>query len=133
MVVKCEASLPYYTARLAYCIMSSCPDSTPCPSCITYARNYLYVCAVHWYQVRVASIYKNMDITWNSVADMQRRTSLKVLGTCLQFYLAGDRLCYEDTPSASAEIKYIPLDRIPMRALPHGYRPSLGVTLIDDR
>lgn len=51
----------------------------------------------------------------------------------LQFYLAGDRLCYEDAPSASAEIKYIPLDRIPMRALPQGYRPRLGVTLVDER
>lgn len=52
---------------------------------------------------------------------------------CLQFYLLDDRLCYTDEPGKVEDVRYIPLDRIPVRALPRGYGPQIGVTVIEDR
>lgn len=43
-----------------------------------------------------------------------------------------DRLCYTADPEAEGA-RFLPLDRIPVRALPRGYGPKLGVTLIEDR
>ena len=51
----------------------------------------------------------------------------------LQFYLLDDRLCYYAGGGDEGDIHYLPLDRIPVRALPRGYDPQIGVTLIDDR
>lgn len=51
----------------------------------------------------------------------------------LQFYLLDDRLCYTDEPGTVEDVRYIPLDRIPVRALPRGYGPQIGVTVIEDR
>ncbi|KAL3141352.1 hypothetical protein ABBQ32_004935 [Trebouxia sp. C0010 RCD-2024] len=51
----------------------------------------------------------------------------------LQFYLLDDRLCYTDEPGKVEDVRYIPLDRIPVRALPRGYGPQIGVTVIEDR
>lgn len=53
--------------------------------------------------------------------------------TCLQFYLLDDRLCYTEEPGKIEDVRYIPLDRIPVRALPRGYGPQIGVTVIEDR
>ena len=52
---------------------------------------------------------------------------------CLQFYLLDDRLCYTDEPGKVEDVRYIPLDRIPVRALPRGYGPQIGVTVLEDR
>ena len=52
---------------------------------------------------------------------------------CVQFYLLDDRLCYTDEPGKVEDVRYIPLDRIPVRALPRGYGPQIGVTVIEDR
>ncbi|DBA69854.1 TPA: hypothetical protein ACH3X2_012566 [Trebouxia sp. C0005] len=49
------------------------------------------------------------------------------------FYLLDDRLCYTDEPGTVEDVRYIPLDRIPVRALPRGYGPQIGVTVIEDR
>ncbi|KAK9827973.1 hypothetical protein WJX81_003531 [Elliptochloris bilobata] len=38
-------------------------------------------------------------------------------------FLLDDRLCYADTPGAAPNTRYLPLDRIPVRALPRGYGP----------
>ena len=51
----------------------------------------------------------------------------------LQFYLLDDRLCYTDEPGKVEDVRYIPLDRIPVRALPRGYGPQIGVAVIEDR
>ena len=51
----------------------------------------------------------------------------------LQCTLLPDRLCYEDAPGARAEVKYMPLDRVPVRAMPRGYKPAIGVALIAER
>ena len=50
----------------------------------------------------------------------------------MQFTLFPDRLCYEDTPGIRAEVQYLPLDRVPVRAMPRGYKPAIGVSMIDD-
>lgn len=34
---------------------------------------------------------------------------------------------------ASRQVRYICLDRVPVRSIPRGYVPSVGVTLVDDR
>ena len=47
-------------------------------------------------------------------------------------YITADRLCYTADPDVEG-VRYIPLDRIPVRALPRGYGPKLGVTLVEDR
>lgn len=47
-------------------------------------------------------------------------------------FLTTDRLCYTADPEADS-VRYLPLDRIPVRALPWGYGPKLGVTLVEDR
>ena len=47
-------------------------------------------------------------------------------------YLTEDRLCYTPDPEAES-VRYIPLDRIPVRALPRGYGPKLGVAAVEDR
>ncbi len=51
----------------------------------------------------------------------------------LQFYLLDGRLCYTDEPGKVEDVRYIPLDRIPVRALPRGYGPQIGVTVTEDR
>lgn len=51
----------------------------------------------------------------------------------LQVVLAADRLCYAASPDASAEARYIPLDRVPVRAIPRGYHPDVGASLVEDR
>ena len=56
-----------------------------------------------------------------------------LITSCLQFYLLDDRLCYTDEPGKVEDVRYIPLDRIPVRALPRGYGPQIGVTVIEDR
>lgn len=51
-------------------------------------------------------------------------------------YVSADRLCYTPDPDADSglcPVRYLPLDRIPVRALPRGYGPKLGVTLVEDR
>jgi len=52
---------------------------------------------------------------------------------CSQFTLFPDRLCYEDLPGCPAEVHYLPLDRVPVRAMPRDYRPAIGVSMIEDR
>ena len=47
-------------------------------------------------------------------------------------YLTADRLCHTPDPGAGSA-RYLPLDRIPVRALPRGYGPKLGVALVEDR
>lgn len=42
-------------------------------------------------------------------------------------------MCYTDEPGKVEDVRYIPLDRIPVRALPRGYGPQIGVTVIEDR
>lgn len=60
--------------------------------------------------------------------------AVAVLNTAwLQFYLLDDRLCYTEEPGKVEDVRYIPLDRIPVRALPRGYGPQIGVTVIEDR
>lgn len=46
-------------------------------------------------------------------------------------YLTADRLCYTPDPDAPG-VRYLAVDRIPVRALPRGYGPKLGVALVDD-
>lgn len=62
-------------------------------------------------------------------------------------YLKADRLCYTDDPGGAASspgasattgsggssVRYVPLDRIPVRPLPRGYGPKIAVTLVDHR
>lgn len=48
----------------------------------------------------------------------------------LQVYLLDDRLCYTNNPSSSESVKYLPLDRIPVRPLPRHYGPQIGVSRI---
>ena len=51
-------------------------------------------------------------------------------------YVLADRLCYTPDPGANgapSPVRYLPLDRIPVRALPRGYGPKLGVTVVEDR
>lgn len=50
-------------------------------------------------------------------------------------YVLADRLCYTPDPGAgeASPVRYLPMDRIPVRALPRGYGPKLGVTLVEDR
>ncbi len=68
--------------------------------------------------------------TWS-----KRWVSHRLPDACLylQFYLLDDRLCYTDEPGKVEDVRYIPLDRIPVRALPRGYGPQIGVTVIEDR
>ena len=47
-----------------------------------------------------------------------------------QFYLLDDRLCYTNNPSSNESVKYLPLDRIPVRPLPRHYGPRIGVSRI---
>ena len=47
-----------------------------------------------------------------------------------QCYLLDDRLCYTNNPSTNESVKYLPLDRIPVRPLPRHYRPRIGVSRI---
>lgn len=47
-----------------------------------------------------------------------------------QFYLLDDRLCYTHTPSTSQIVRYLPLDRIPVRPLPRHYGPRIGVSKV---
>lgn len=48
-------------------------------------------------------------------------------------YLKDDRLCYTPDPGGPGGVRYIPLDRIPLRALPRGYGPKIGIMLVDSR
>lgn len=64
---------------------------------------------------------------------VERCCGLLVITRCLQFYLLDDRLCYTDEPGKVEDVRYIPLDRIPVRALPRGYGPQIGVNVIEDR
>lgn len=48
-------------------------------------------------------------------------------------YLTADRLCYTPDPEAGGPVRYLAVDRIPVRALPRGYGPKLGVALVEDR
>lgn len=50
-----------------------------------------------------------------------------------QVVLAADRLCYAPSPDPEEEARYIPLDRVPVRAMPRGYAPGIGAGLVDDR
>ena len=46
-----------------------------------------------------------------------------------RFYLLDDRLCYAKTAGrASGIVKYLPLDKIPVRPYPRGFTPRAGVT-----
>ena len=47
-------------------------------------------------------------------------------------WVTADRLCYTPDPDVEG-VRYLPMDRIPVRALPRGYGPRLGVTLVEDR
>eukprot|EP00854_Cymbomonas_tetramitiformis_P004275 gene4275-5262_t len=48
------------------------------------------------------------------------------------FYLLDDRLCYTRTEGPSGGVvKYLPLDRIPVRAYPRGYKPKLAISLLE--
>ena len=51
----------------------------------------------------------------------------------MQFYLLDDRLCFTAEPGKVDDVRYIPLDRIPVRALPRGYGPQIGVSVVEDR
>ena len=64
---------------------------------------------------------------------IQCSTHTCLIIACLQFYLLDDRLCYTVEPGKVEDVRYIPLDRIPVRALPRGYGPQIGVTVIEDR
>lgn len=46
------------------------------------------------------------------------------------FYLVDDRLCYTCTPSPRQMVRYLPLDRIPVRPLPRHYGPRIGVSKV---
>ena len=48
----------------------------------------------------------------------------------LQFYLLDDRLCYTHAPSSGQVVRYLPLDRIPVRPLPRHYGPHISVSKI---
>ncbi|KAK9809624.1 hypothetical protein WJX73_008749 [Symbiochloris irregularis] len=49
-------------------------------------------------------------------------------------YLLEDRLCFQHPVKVVTEgIHYVPLDRIVVRARPRGYKPSIGVTLADNK
>lgn len=47
-------------------------------------------------------------------------------------FLLHDRLCYADAPGAAPSARYLPLDRVPVRALPRGYGSHVGVTVLED-
>lgn len=58
----------------------------------------------------------------------------------MQAYLLEDRLCF--APDAAPQggsgcnagaTKYVPLERIPVRARPRGYMPSPGIAPVDPR
>ena len=52
------------------------------------------------------------------------------------FFLVGDRLCYTRTESQvgrSAEVEYLPLDRIPVRPRGRKGKPGIGVRIVDHR
>lgn len=51
----------------------------------------------------------------------------------VQVVLAADRLCYAASPDPEEEARYIPLDRVPVRAMPRGYAPDIGVSPYQDR
>ncbi|KFM26173.1 Lipoxygenase-like proteiny domain-containing protein 1 [Auxenochlorella protothecoides] len=59
------------------------------------------------------------------------RSRVKRLGA--EVVLAADRLCYAPSPDPEEEARYIPLDRVPVRAMPRGYAPGIGAGLVDDR
>eukprot|EP00887_Chlorella_sp_A99_P006398 scaffold3.g6398.t1 len=46
-------------------------------------------------------------------------------------YLTADRLCYTSDPTVDG-VRYVPLDRIPVRALPRGYGPKIAVCQLDE-
>jgi hypothetical protein len=46
------------------------------------------------------------------------------------FYLMEDRLCYTENEDTLGPIKYLPLDRIPVRPYPRGYKPDIGVSIL---
>lgn len=46
------------------------------------------------------------------------------------FYLMEDRLCYTEDEDTLGPIKYLPLDRIPVRPYPRGYKPDIGVSIL---
>lgn len=56
-----------------------------------------------------------------------------LLNSAVQFFLLDDRLCYSAEQDDCHDVRYVPLDRIPVRALPRGYGPQIGVTVIEDR
>lgn len=47
--------------------------------------------------------------------------------------LLGDRLTLRKLEDEGGPIQYIPLDRISMRPRPRGYKPYVGVHLLDAR
>ncbi|GMH36686.1 hypothetical protein BSKO_04559 [Bryopsis sp. KO-2023] len=52
------------------------------------------------------------------------------------FYLVDDRLCYtvvRDDESVPQNIKYISMDRVPVRPRPQKYTPNLGVCFVESR
>lgn len=54
----------------------------------------------------------------------------------MQFFLVNDRLYYSSSDESESNLKalkYIPLDRISVRPLPHEYLPDIGICLVDDR
>lgn len=63
----------------------------------------------------------------------------------LQFYLHGDRLYYktdEKMERIEGKVRYIPMDRVPVRPLPHRRKhidpgtmttPEIGVAVVDNR
>lgn len=53
--------------------------------------------------------------------------------TAWQVFLLDDRLCYADAPGAAPNARYLPLDCVPVRALPRGYGPHVGVAVLEDR
>ncbi|CAG9467560.1 unnamed protein product [Pedinophyceae sp. YPF-701] len=51
------------------------------------------------------------------------------------FFLLPDRLCYarEPDPPPGSRLKYLPLDKFPIRPLPRQYKPQPAVTLLERR
>ena len=50
-------------------------------------------------------------------------------------YLTADRMYHTTAtdPAGTPSVQYIPLDRLPVRALPRGYAPAPGVSTVDSR
>ncbi len=52
----------------------------------------------------------------------------------MQVYLLGDKLVFVvPDDHESGALRYFPLDRIPVRGMPRGFKPRPGIALVENR